>query len=91
MDLPSRSNRADRRYTFRQFRTHGSMMRWILFLAVLASLQQGVRGARCDCVKSGDDVDCQTNYVEGCTMYIDGVAGSVLKAGTFDGMKVRFM
>ena len=67
------------------------MMRWILFLAVLASLQQSVLGAeRCDCVKSGDDVDCRTNYAKGCDMRV-GVAVSVLKAGTFDGMKVNDM
>ena len=43
---------------------------------------------RCDCSYDGEVLDCATNYVAGCNMYIDDPGVETLPAGLFDGMEL---
>ncbi|HJL22409.1 MAG TPA: hypothetical protein RMH80_09270 [Polyangiaceae bacterium LLY-WYZ-15_(1-7)] len=41
------------------------------------------------CTFEGGVLDCSTNYVAGCDMYIEGLGVETLPAGLFDGMDLK--
>ena len=62
------------------------------FAAVLLLLAESAAaegGPRCDCTFEGGVLDCATNYVAGCDMYIEGLGVETLPAGLFDGMDLN--
>ena len=61
------------------------------FAAVLLFLVEPAAAGRCDCTFEGGVLDCDTNYVAGCSMYIDGLGVETLPAGLFDGMNLQML
>ena len=58
------------------------------FAAVLLLLVEPAAAGRCDCSYDGEVLDCATNYVAGCDMYIEGLGVETLPAGLFAGMEL---
>ena len=58
------------------------------FAAVLLLLAGPTAADRCDCTFEGGVLDCATNYVARCNMYIDSLGMETLPAGLFDGMEL---
>ena len=59
------------------------------FAAVLLLLVESAAAGRCYCTFEGGVLDCATNYVAGCDMYIQGLGVETLPAGLLDGMELE--
>ena len=61
------------------------------FAAVLLLLVEPAAAGDCRCTFDGGVLDCSTNYVAGCDMYIDGLGVETLPAGLLDGMELGIL
>ena len=70
----------------------GRRARWggaaVYAAAVLLLLVEPAAAGRCSCTFEGGVLDCSTNYVAGCEMYIEGLGVETLPAGLLDGMEL---